>query len=119
MRMLSAGEQLFPGIIGFDATVITEINLGLIAGHDLLFLGEKGQAKSRLMRLLLRFLDEEIPYLDIPGCPVRSMRIRTIRLPSPVAGWWPRIRSKRFQSPGGLAKSVTRNALPPAPNSPT
>ncbi len=72
MRMLSAGEQLFPGIVGFDATVIPEINLGLIAGHDLLFLGEKGQAKSRLMRLLVRFLDDEVPYLDIPGCPVHE-----------------------------------------------
>ena len=47
-------------------------NLGLIAAHDLLFLGEKGQAKSRLMRLLTRFLDEELPYLDIPGSPVHE-----------------------------------------------
>ena len=52
MRMLSRGEELFPGIIGYDDTVIPEINLGLIAQHDLLFLGEKGQAKSRLMRLV-------------------------------------------------------------------
>ena len=101
MRMLSAGEQLFPGIIGFDATVIPEINLGLIAGHDLLFLGEKGQAKSRLMRLLLRFLDEEIPYLDIPGCPVhedpyhpitesgRGLVAEKTEQEVPVA-WWPR-----------------------------
>src|SRR5512146_1550954 len=70
MLMLSRGDELFPGIIGYDDTVIPEINLGLIAGHDLLFLGEKGQAKSRLMRLLVRFLDPELPYLDIPGCPV-------------------------------------------------
>ncbi|MFH1265987.1 MAG: magnesium chelatase, partial [Planctomycetota bacterium] len=54
MRALAGGEELFPGIIGFDDTVIPEINIGLIAGHDLLFLGEKGQAKSRLMRLLVR-----------------------------------------------------------------
>lgn len=72
LHMLSSGEELFPGIVGYDDTVIPEINLGLIAGHDLLFLGEKGQAKSRLMRLLVRFLDEETPYLDLPGVPVHE-----------------------------------------------
>lgn len=72
IRMLSRGEELFPGIIGYEDTVIPEINIGLIAKHDLLFLGEKGQAKSRLMRLLTRFLDEEIPYLDLPDVPVHE-----------------------------------------------
>jgi len=69
---LAAGEMLFPGIIGYDDTVIPEINNAIIAGHDMLFLGEKGQAKSRLMRLLRRFLDEYVPYLDIRGCPVHE-----------------------------------------------
>lgn len=72
LRMLADGEELFPGIVGYDDTVIPEINLALLSQHDMLFLGEKGQAKSRLMRLLVRFLDEEIPYLDIPGCPVHE-----------------------------------------------
>src|SRR6516165_10864815 len=72
LRMLAAGEDLFPGIIGYENTVIPEINLALIAGHDLLFLGEKGQAKSRLMRSLVRFLDDAIPYLDDPACPVHE-----------------------------------------------
>src|SRR5262249_28008075 len=101
LRMLRAGEELFPGIVGYDSTVLPEINLALIAGHDLLFLGEKGQAKSRLMRLLARFLDAEIPYLDIPGCPVHEDPYRPItragkqmlaELPAektPIA-WWPR-----------------------------
>ncbi len=57
------------GIIGYENTVIPEINISLISGHDMLYLGEKGQAKSRLMRGLIQFLDEEIPYLDIPGAP--------------------------------------------------
>jgi magnesium chelatase subunit I len=67
----------------------------------MLFLGEKGQAKSRLMRSLVRFLDEEIPYLDLPGCPVHEDPYRPItragrqavrELPEnriPIA-WWPR-----------------------------
>ena len=67
---LSRGEELFPGIIGYDSTVIPEISIALLARHDMLFLGEKGQAKSRLMRLLARFLDPEIPYLALatPRC---------------------------------------------------
>jgi len=98
---LSRGEDLFPGIIGYDDTVIPEISIGLISQHDLLFVGEKGQAKSRLMRLLVRFLDEEVPYLHIPGSPVHEDPFRPItaegkRLVAerdeddvPIA-WWPR-----------------------------
>lgn len=72
LRMLASREELFPGIIGFDDTVIPEISLGLLAGHDLLFLGEKGQGKTRLMRCLVRFLDEYIPFIDIPQAPIHD-----------------------------------------------
>ncbi len=72
LHMLASGTELFPGIVGYEDTVIPEINIALIAGHDMLFLGEKGQAKSRLMRLLVRFLDEEIPYIDLPAAPVHD-----------------------------------------------
>jgi magnesium chelatase subunit I len=101
LAMLERGEELFPGIVGYDSTVIPEINIGLLAGHDMLFLGEKGQAKSRLMRMLVRFLDEAIPYLDEPACPVHEDPFRPItrvgkrlvaELPEekiPIA-WWPR-----------------------------
>jgi magnesium chelatase subunit I len=101
LNVLSRGEELFPGIVGYDSTVIPEISIGVLAGHDLLFLGEKGQAKSRLMRLLARFLDEAIPYLDIAGCPVHEDPYQPItrmgkelvaELPEekvPIA-WWPR-----------------------------
>src|SRR6516162_6259497 len=101
LRMLNGGEELFPGIIGYENTVIPEINLALLAGHDLLYLGEKGQAKSRLMRSLARFLDDAIPYLDLPGCPVHEDPYHPIttagkRLVAetpddrlPIA-WWPR-----------------------------
>jgi magnesium chelatase subunit I len=101
LAMLSQGEDLFPGILGYENTVIPEINLALIAGHDMLFLGEKGQAKSRLMRSLVRFLDEAVPFLDLPGSPVHEDPFRPITragkdmvasLPEekvPIA-WWPR-----------------------------
>lgn len=71
-RMLASGQELFPGIVGYENTVVPEISLALLAGHDILFLGEKGQGKSRIMRSLPRFLDEAIPYLDLPGCPVHE-----------------------------------------------
>jgi magnesium chelatase subunit I len=101
LRMLQAGEDLFPGIIGYENTVLPEINLAVLAGHDMLFLGEKGQAKSRLMRSLVRFLDEAIPYIDHFSCPVHEDPYRPItaagkrllaELPEdriPI-GWWPR-----------------------------
>jgi len=72
LRMLATGETLFPGIVGYDDTVVPEINLAILAGHDILFLGEKGQAKSRIMRMLTRFLDEWIPYIDHPELPVHE-----------------------------------------------
>jgi magnesium chelatase subunit I len=72
LAALKRGDELFPGIVGYQNTVIPEVTLAVIAGHDMLFLGEKGQAKSRLMRSLVRFLDEAVPYLDIPGSPVHE-----------------------------------------------
>jgi magnesium chelatase subunit I len=72
LAALKSGEPLFPGIVGYENTVIPEISIAVLAGHDVLFLGEKGQAKSRLMRSLVRFLDEYVPYLDIPGSPVHE-----------------------------------------------
>lgn len=101
LRMLASGDELFPGIVGYEHTVVPEINIALLAKHDMLFLGEKGQAKSRLMRSLLRFLDEAIPYVDIPEAPVHEDPL------APVSGvvkrflaetppdrvpiaWWPR-----------------------------
>ena len=71
-RALASGGELFPGIVGYDDTVLPEVVNAVLAGHDMLFLGEKGQGKSRLMRQLPRFLDEWLPYLDIPGCAVHE-----------------------------------------------
>ena len=69
---IARGDELFPGIVGYDHTVIPELIHAILAGHDMLFLGEKGQGKSRLMRALPRFLDEWIPFLVVPGCPVHE-----------------------------------------------
>ena len=77
-RALSEGTELFPGILGYENTVVPEVSLAMLAGHDLLFLGEKGQGKSRMMRQMVAFLDEQIPYLDLPGCPVHEDPLKPI-----------------------------------------
>ncbi len=76
IRMLESGEPMFPGIIGYDDTVIPKIENAVLAGHDVIFLGERGQGKTRIIRALTRLLDEEIPIVkgsevnDDPFAPI-------------------------------------------------
>ena len=63
IRKLQRGEKLFPGIIGYEKTVIPSIVNAILAKHDILLLGLRGQAKSRLVRALPTFLDEAIPIM--------------------------------------------------------
>ena len=98
---LAEHRELFPGILGYEDTVVPELVNGILSGHDLLLLGEKGQAKSRLMRRLVDFLDEWTPYLDLPDCPVHEDPYQPITGPGkamvadhdesviPIA-WWHR-----------------------------
>lgn len=105
INALARRENLFPGVVGYDNTVLPEISLAILAGHDMLFLGEKGQAKSRIMRSLARFLDDAVPFLDHPGLPIHEDPVRPItqagkRLLESIPaekiniGWWPR--SERY-----------------------
>jgi len=61
---LSRKEPLFPGIVGYDQTVIPQIVNAILAGQDIIFLGERGQAKTRIIRSLINFLDEEVPVIE-------------------------------------------------------
>ena len=70
IRFLSAGEQLFPSIRGYDDTVLPQLQNAILAGQDIVLLGERGQAKSRLIRSLVALLDEEIPV--IAGCEIND-----------------------------------------------
>ena len=65
---LKSGDRLFPNIFGYDETVIPQITNAILAGQDIVFLGERGQAKSRIIRSLIDFLDEEYPVLA--GCEI-------------------------------------------------
>jgi magnesium chelatase subunit I len=81
---LRAGEELFPGIIGYRDTVIPQIINGILSRHDLLFLGLRGQAKTRILRMLPELLDEWIPVLagveinDDPLAPMTKVGRRII-----------------------------------------
>ena len=64
IRMMLDREPLFPGIFGFEETVIPQIQNAILAGQDMIFLGERGQAKTRLIRSLTSLLDPWIPYVE-------------------------------------------------------
>src|SRR3979409_1158902 len=63
IRKLKAGEELFPGIVGYRDTVLPQLVNGILSKHDLLFLGLRGQAKTRILRMLPLLLDEWSPML--------------------------------------------------------
>ncbi|MBM3276342.1 MAG: magnesium chelatase, partial [Candidatus Sericytochromatia bacterium] len=63
VRRLRAKEEIFPGIVGYDETVIPQIMNALLSGQDMILLGERGQAKSRLARSLVNLLDDELPIV--------------------------------------------------------
>ncbi len=63
IRKLRAGENLFPGVLGYDETVVPQIVNALLARHNMILLGLRGQAKSRILRALVHLLDDEIPVI--------------------------------------------------------
>src|SRR6516165_10802405 len=75
-RRIAAGEPVVAGLLGYDDTVLPQLENALLAGHDVIFLGERGQAKTRIIRSLTGLLDEWIPciggseILDDPYRPV-------------------------------------------------
>jgi len=98
IRKLRAGEMLFPGIVGYDETVVPQLVNALLSRHNFILLGLRGQAKTRLLRALVTLLDDVIPVM--PGCEINDdplapicgacrMRIAADGDHTPVA-WLPR-----------------------------
>ena len=97
---LRSGSALFPGIVGFDDTVIPAFERALLAGHDIVLLGERGQAKTRLIRALVQLLDSETPVIaggEVNDSPLRPVSVHAAALvaemgdATPIA-WLPRER---------------------------
>src|ERR671915_645915 len=95
---LGQKQALFPGIVGYDQTVIPQIINAILAGQDIIFLGERGQAKTRIIRSLIDFLDAEVPVIegsevnDNPFDPI-SMHGRQLveeQGPATPIAWLPR-----------------------------
>src|SRR5262245_60387483 len=63
LRKLRAGEPMFDGILGYDDTVIPQVHNAILSKHDMLFLGLRGQAKTRMLRQLTHLLDDAIPIV--------------------------------------------------------
>jgi magnesium chelatase subunit I len=76
LARMRAGETRFPGIVGFDETVLPEVERALLAGHDLVLLGERGQGKTRLIRSFVQLLDEWTPVL--PGSELNEHPLHPI-----------------------------------------
>ena len=81
---LGAGKPLFPGMVGYDESVVPAVENALLAGHDMIFLGERGQGKSRMIRMLVDLLDEAVPIVagselnDDPLHPISRFAQRQI-----------------------------------------
>lgn len=86
IKKLRAGERLFPGIVGYDETVIPQLVNAILARHNLILLGLRGQAKSRIIRQLTNLLDERIPIIagsevnDDPFHPISAYGRQTLEL---------------------------------------
>ena len=63
-RRITAGLPIVDGVVGYDTTVLPQLERALLAGHDVIFLGERGQAKSRMIRALATLLDEWLPIVE-------------------------------------------------------
>src|SRR5690242_13618447 len=67
---LRSSEPLFPGIVGYDETVIPQVINALLSQHNFILLGLRGQAKTRLLRALVTLLDEQVPLM--PACEIND-----------------------------------------------
>ena len=76
LARMRSGEPRFPGIVGYDDTVLPEVERAILAGHDMVLLGERGQGKTRLIRSLVELLDEWTPV--IPGSELNEHPLHPI-----------------------------------------
>ncbi|MDQ3577577.1 MAG: ATP-binding protein, partial [Actinomycetota bacterium] len=102
LAALRAGRDPWPGIVGFDQTVLPQLERALLAGHDFVLLGERGQGKTRLLRTLAGLLDEWTPVIEgaeLGEHPLEPITTRSLRLAAELGDDLPvawRHRSERY-----------------------
>ena len=113
---IRAGEPLFEGVLGYEETVMPQLENALLAGHDVIFLGERGQAKTRMIRSLTGLLDEWMPIIkgseinDDPYDPVSRVRHGIS---------WPSTATTPRSTGSTATPASARSWPPPTPPSPT
>ena len=70
IQRIKKKEELLPGIVGYEESVIPQLENAILSGQDIIFLGERGQAKSRIIRSLVNLLDETVPVIE--GCEIND-----------------------------------------------
>jgi hypothetical protein len=104
LARLAAGEPSLPGIVGFDETVVPEVERALLAGHDMVLLGERGQGKTRLIRTLAGLLDEWTPVMA--GSELNEHPY------APITVWGHRVVAERGDdTPDGLGRRGRRGSV--------
>jgi Mg-chelatase subunit ChlI len=94
---IRAREPLFPGIIGYDDTVVPQLVNAILSRHNFILLGLRGQAKSRILRSLVDLLDEAIAV--VPGCEIHDDKLAPTCASRRPNGW-------RWRSPPSSARST-------------
>ena len=113
---IQSGEALFPGVLGYEDTVLPQLENALLAGHDVIFLGERGQAKTRMIRALTGLLDEWMPI--IAGSEINDDPYAPVSRHAPRPGRRARRRhADRVGPPRRVASA--RSSPPPTRRSPT
>ena len=115
LARLRAGEDPWPGLHGYEDTVIPQVERALLAGHDIVLLGERGQGKTRLLRTIAGLLDEWTPVIE--GSELAEHPYEPITHASRRRA---EAEGTPFASRGGTATSATSKSSPlPTPPSPT
>jgi hypothetical protein len=109
LAMMRAGQDPFPGIVGFGQTVLPHLERALIAGHDIILLGERGQGKTRLIRTLGR----AIGRVDADRRGLRDQRPSLPACLRTVPSGSPRRWATTCRSAGGIATTGTARSSPP------
>ena len=116
-KRIAAGETLVPGVLGFEDTVVPQLENAILAGHDIILLGERGQAKTRVIRSMVGLLDEWLPIVagseinDDPYGPVSRAAVIAVARPLPIESFSPALGGPSAPPPAISATLPSRRPM--------